>query len=38
VVNVDQWPFGGVGGPEPLVLLAANLEFIRAWPWCIPFR
>jgi glyoxylase-like metal-dependent hydrolase (beta-lactamase superfamily II) len=30
VVNVDQLPFGGFGGQEPLVLLAANLEFIRS--------
>jgi len=30
VVNVDQLPFGGFGGHEPLVLLAANLEFIRS--------
>jgi glyoxylase-like metal-dependent hydrolase (beta-lactamase superfamily II) len=30
VINVDQLPFGGFGGQEPLVLLAANLEFIRS--------
>ena len=30
VVNVDQLPFGGFGGQEPLVLLAANLEFVRS--------
>jgi glyoxylase-like metal-dependent hydrolase (beta-lactamase superfamily II) len=30
VVNVDQLPFGGFGGQEPLVLLTANLEFIRS--------
>ena len=30
VVNVDQLPFGGFGGQEPLVLLAPNLEFIRS--------
>src|ERR1700749_2267670 len=30
VVNVDQLPFGGFGGQEPLVLLPANLEFIRS--------
>jgi glyoxylase-like metal-dependent hydrolase (beta-lactamase superfamily II) len=30
VVNVDQLPFGGFGGQEPLVLLAANLEFLRS--------
>ena len=30
VVNVDQLPFGGFGGQEPLVLLAANLEFARS--------
>ena len=30
VVNVDQLPFGGFGGQEPLVLLAENLEFIRS--------
>jgi glyoxylase-like metal-dependent hydrolase (beta-lactamase superfamily II) len=30
IVNVDQLPFGGFGGQEPLVLLPANLEFIRS--------
>ena len=30
MVNVDQLPFGGFGGQEPLVLLAENLEFIRS--------
>ena len=30
IVNVDQLPFGGFGGQEPLVLLPANLEFISS--------
>jgi hypothetical protein len=30
IVNVDQLPFGGFGGQEPLVLLPDNLEFIRS--------
>jgi glyoxylase-like metal-dependent hydrolase (beta-lactamase superfamily II) len=30
IVNVDQLPFGGFGGQEPLALLPANLEFIRS--------
>ena len=30
LVNIDQLPFGGFGGQEPLVLLAPNLEFVRS--------
>jgi glyoxylase-like metal-dependent hydrolase (beta-lactamase superfamily II) len=30
LINIDQLPFGGFAGQDPLVLLAPNLEFARS--------
>jgi glyoxylase-like metal-dependent hydrolase (beta-lactamase superfamily II) len=33
LINIDQLPFGGFAGQDPLVLFKPNLEFARALEW-----